>query len=334
MRSDALPTGRRFVLAATMAFALGWARASASSTDLTEAWINRVDAGERSSLEAELEREVSAHPGDGQARYQLARVAARGSDAALREAGRLAGAQAPEYRLIAQAEFALAQGDPMRARSFAAQYAEAYPQGELRDRAQLRMAQSELATQRIAEAEARFDWLSRNAEQPWKGFGLYGQAHAALYRGDTVEAIRLFRQTSRLARHEASAPAMLYLGSLYQARGESSESFRFLALYREAYPEGMLPVVEETPGADPAEAEAAFVYAVQVGVFGERSNAEAQAAKFRALQYTVTLKPKTIGDKRYTSVWVGRFASREKAQNVRLELERKFDETYRVVVFE
>ena len=127
---------------------------------------------------------------------------------------------------------------------------------------------------------------------------------------------------------------MLWLGRLYQARGESSESFRFLTLYREAYPHGMLPLVEEAPRSDLADAEAAFLYAVQVGVFGERANAEAQAAKFRALKYSVTLKPKKIGAQSYTAVWVGRYASRDKAQSVRVALERKFDETYRVVVFE
>jgi hypothetical protein len=296
--------------------------------------IGRLNAGQRSAVATELSAQAEAHPSDGLVRYQLGRIVARGSGPYLKDAGRLAQSDAPEYRLVAEAEFALAQGDPLRALSFATQYAEAYPDGALRDLAQLRMAQCELAADRIAEAEARFDWVSRHAAEPWRGFGLYGQAQAALRREDTTEAIRLFRQTSKLSHHEASAPAMLWLGRLYQARGAASESFRYLSLYREAYPHGMLPLVEETPTSSRAEAAADLMYTIQVGVFGQRANAEAQAARFRALKYSVVLKPKRIGDQNYTAVWVGRYASQKKAQDARLDLERKFDETYRVVVSE
>lgn len=318
----------------SLAFALGFSPCSSSASDLPREWIGRLNAGERASIAAGLARDAGDDPSNGLLRYRLARISARGSDAYLREAGRLAQGDAPEYRLVAQAEFALAQGEPLRALSFASQYAEAYPDGALRDKAQLRLAQCELAAGRVAEAEARFDWISRNGKEPWRGFGLFGQAQAALQRGDTAEAIRLFRQTSRLSRHEVSAPALLWLGRLYQVRGEPAQSFRFLSLYREAYPHGMLPLLEETPNSDRAEAEAAFVYTIQVGVFGERANADAQAARFRELKYAVTLKPRQIGDQRYTAVWVGRYASQKEAQDVRLQLERRFDETYRVVVFE
>jgi tetratricopeptide (TPR) repeat protein len=301
---------------------------------LPEETVARIEAGRRPAVEADLEDTLNSDPSDQFARFRLALVSARGSELLFREAGRRAGGELPEYRLIALAEYALAAGDATRALAYASQYAEAYPDGSLRDMGQFRMAQCELATGRADLSEERFDWLSRNAAEPWRGYGLYGQAQSALARGDTAEAIRVLKQAGRLSGHEISAPALLLLGQLHEARGESAEAFRYLSLYREAYPNGMLPLVTATPRTGHAEAAAGLTFAIQVGVFGDKANADLQSARFRELKYPVVQKSRTLGGRHYTAVLVGRFQDREKAQKVRLELEQRFDESYRVVVME
>ena len=69
-------------------------------------------------------------------------------------------------------------------------------------------------------------------------------------------------------------------------------------------------------------------------MFGERANAERQRERFKALGHEVTFHPKTVGGRRYTAVWVGRFTAREEATRVRRQLETRFGDTYRVVVRE
>ena len=197
------------------------------------------------------------------------------------------------------------------------------------------LAQGEFLAGQISGAVSRMDWLSRHGEQPWRGLALFGQAQVAL-TADTAEAVRLLKLCGRMSNHEAVAPALLQLGQIYQARGEAEQAIRYLSIYREAYPEGMLPIVEASSASTSSRADqvAGMHYTIQVGVFSDRTNALTQKERFEALGLKVQLEKKNVAGNHYTAVWVGRFNSREKAQERRRELESRFDDTYRVIVLE
>lgn len=294
-----------------------------------------VEAGRRRALVQKLQEEVSLHPDRSMSFYRLGLLSVRQSGDFLRDAGGLPDAEANEQRLIAMARYYIAAGEPTQAMVQASRHVESFPNGKHADEAQYILGLAEVAAGKFKDAESRFDWLSRHGKQPWSGWALYGQGEAALRRGDTSEALRLFKQTTRMNGHPANAPALMMLGNLYDARGKASDAFRYLAMYREAYPDGILPLVEHAVATtDRAEAAAGLVYTIQVGVFGDKANARRQLERFTDLGYTAILKPKLMAGKQYNAVWVGRYKTREAAQSAREKLESKFDDTYRVVVYE
>ena len=244
----------------------------------------------------------------------------------------------PAYRIQAHLElarYALAAGDAAALVRHCTYIMESETDAANQSEAQYLMAHAERLSHQADAAGRRYDWISLNGSGAWRGWALYGQGQAALAAADTTEAIRLFKNTITLPDHAASAPALLQLGQLYDRTGRSHNAVRYLTMYREAYPNGILPVIEYTPGGSTrAEIAAGVTYAIQVGVFGERTNALRQKERFEAAGYTVRLVPRTVGGRQYTGVRVGRYRSQKEAQSIRRELEQKFQDTYRVVVSE
>jgi hypothetical protein len=241
----------------------------------------------------------------------------------------------PEQACQLAASFALAEGDVQKALRAATACLDSSAGGPAQFRAQLVLAQAELQAGHTVQAEARADWLSRHASEPWKGWGLFTQSHCALAAGDTAEAVRLFKLCTRLGSHEAAAPAFLELGRLHEARSLPEQAMRYLTLYRETFPRGLLPEFQSAPRASArADQAAGLAYAVQVGVFGDHANAEKQLQRVREAGFKAELKTKTVAGQKYTAVWAGRYRSQNEAQAAKRELEARFAETYRIVVWE
>jgi len=321
--------------AGAVACALLWFGVAAAAPDLPAGLKSDIEAGHRARAVTQLQQDITQHPERAELTYRLGLIAPLNSGNYLRNTGGLDSDRANEERLLALARYHLAAGEPLQAMIHASRDLELFPRGERSDEAHYLLAQAEIAAGKTKDAEARFDWLSRNGSPAWRGWGLYGQGQAALARGDTTEALRLFRATAGLNHHPSVAPALLKLGELYDRRGKISDAFRYLSMYREAYPNGILPLVEHASArSSQADVAAGLTYTVQVGVFGDRANAERQRKRFKALDYSVSLHEKTVAGNRYTAVWVGKFRTQEAAQRAREKLEAKFGETYRVVIFE
>jgi tetratricopeptide (TPR) repeat protein len=306
--------------------------AATASFEPTEEMRALIEAGQRVPAVARLESDASGPRGARNTRLQLAILSPRRSVVFLQDPA-LRGDRDTLH--LALARHALAAGDAQAALRYAGRLADSATAPEVHSQAQYLLAQAELTAGRTAQAERRMDWLSRHGDTPWREWGLYGRGHMALRRHDTVEALRLFRATTAQSDHEAIAPAFLLLGQIHDDRGEATQAIRYLTMYREAYPQGLTPVLEHGLGASSqADRAAGLVYTIQVGVFGERANALRQRDRFAALGYEVQLRPKTVAGRSYTAVWVGRFAAREAAARVRRDLEAQFQATYRVVVRE
>ena len=294
-----------------------------------------IETGNRSAARSALEERASAGSRSPESWLHQAMLTPRGTTTLL---SRAASAADPDVRLSAQVLLlreAIAAGAASNAIRAAGTLIDSISDGPERSEVQYLLAQAELLSGRASESERRMDWLSRHGAQPWRGWGLYGQARAALGRADTSEALRLLKTTSGLSDHAAVAPALLLLGQLYDARGDAAQAIRYLAMYSEAYPRGMLPLLEHAaPASGTADRAAGIAYTIQVGVFGDRANAVRQKDRFTALGYRVRMVGKSVGGERYTAVWVGSFATQEKALQTRRSLEERFGETYRVVVDE
>ncbi len=84
--------------------------------------------------------------------------------------------------------------------------------------------------------------------------------------------------------------------------------------------------------ADEAERLADIVYAVQLGAFGDKKNAERLRDKYKQRKYTVHFFSRKVADRKYWVVQVGAFTSLEKAKQLQGDLQREDNATYRVVV--
>jgi tetratricopeptide (TPR) repeat protein len=240
-----------------------------------------------------------------------------------------------EAACLLAAQYAQAGGDARAALRAATECVDAGDAQASDQKAQWLLAQAELAAGEPEAAMTRADWLSRHAKEPWKGKGLFVQAQCAATSGDTAEAIRLLKMCTRLKGHDVVGPAYLELGRLHEAQGESERAMHYLTLYRETFPRGLVPQFEFAPGASSrADAAAGVEYTIQVGVFGDRTNAVKLADKFKETGRKAELVPRTISGQKYTAVWVGRYKSQNEAQEARRRLETLFDESYRVVVRE
>lgn len=242
---------------------------------------------------------------------------------------------AAEPAAVLAAQYALAKGDGPAALKAASACVEQMNSEAAGSEAQWLLAQSELLAGQPREAMERADWLSRNAAEPYKSRGLFAQAQCALALRDTAEALRLFKICTRNSKHEVAPAAYLEMGALHEARGESERAMHYLTLYRESYPRGLMPQFDfSTGGSSRADAMAGVQYTIQVGVFGDRSNAVRLSDQLKRAGHKSELVPRTISGQKYTAVWVGRYSSQSEAQEARKRLEDQFSDTYRVVVRE
>lgn len=75
-----------------------------------------------------------------------------------------------------------------------------------------------------------------------------------------------------------------------------------------------------------------ITYTVEMGVFGDKSEADRLTAKLKSSGWTVAQNGRMVGDRKYWVVQVGVFRSQESAQGTREKLESLFPGSYRVVI--
>ena len=295
---------------------------------------NAVEAGARGARVAQLEKDAQQRPTSALS-FELGQLSDLHASAFLLQAGNLQSSDQAVERIRLLSRYALAQRASADALEFATQYVEVANTDLEASRAQYVLAQAELLAGRSAAAGARMDWLSRHGHGEWRGWGLYGQGQCALAQHDSGEAVRLLKSAASLNNHEAKAPAMLMLGQIYEAQGRTQQAIRHFTMYRERYVRGIIPLIENVSGnTSQADLLGEVLYTIQVGVFGDRTNALKQKESFEARGHRVRLKAKSVGGQRYTAVWVGQYRSRDEAQTRRRALELSSGETYRVVVVE
>lgn len=318
-----------------LAFSLSGAGAVPAAMDiLSDASRDAVEAGQRRARVIRLQQDARQRP-SAVLSFEIGQLSDSHAAAFLGQATNLSDADSRLKRLRLLAQYALASGTSADALDHASRYAELAQSDLEGSEAQYALARAELIAGRPREAYIRMDWLSRHGHGVWRGWGLYGQGQCALAEGDTAEAVRLLKSASTMGRHAAIAPAMLMLGHLYEASGQTQRAIRYLTMYREKFKRGIIPLLDHVSGdASQAEVLAEVTYTIQVGVYGDRGNAIRQRDLFESLGYRVRLKRKTMAGQRYTAVWVGKYRSQSSASEARRALEKRTDETFRVVIIE
>lgn len=81
-----------------------------------------------------------------------------------------------------------------------------------------------------------------------------------------------------------------------------------------------------------AELAVDLTYTIEMGVFGDRDEANELVGRLKSQKWTPFLSSKIVGDRKYWVVRVGIFRSQQSAMDTKEKLEKLFPGTYRVVV--
>ncbi|MDZ4722427.1 MAG: SPOR domain-containing protein [candidate division Zixibacteria bacterium] len=126
------------------------------------------------------------------------------------------------------------------------------------------------------------------------------------------------------------------------AQGKTDDAVFYYNILREAYPSsiGLDAIVDnlaqadmsqDTKSAEKAARLTGTYYAVKIGVFSSKENAKRQVDLFNTYSEKMETEDKNISGKRYHIVYIGRFASFEKATTFKEMLEERNGEAYQVV---
>lgn len=123
------------------------------------------------------------------------------------------------------------------------------------------------------------------------------------------------------------------------ANQQFGDAVQYFAALKEQYPHAvgqaaladqMADIPEEDIKDAQAEKLTGTYYAVKVGVFSEKGNADKQVERCRQPGQPFTIDSKVIGGKNYFIVYVGRYRSFAEAEELKTRLESQFSESYQV----
>ncbi|MBL7074972.1 SPOR domain-containing protein [candidate division KSB1 bacterium] len=138
----------------------------------------------------------------------------------------------------------------------------------------------------------------------------------ALFTRDGEEALRLFKRVHQLYPKSRFASEALYrVYQYYFARGYYKKATEIWATIEDNYPSLANRKGDEKVqggGVEPRAQPSLPRYTVQIGAFADRKNAERLQIKFKE-NYTTTIAEKTVDNRTFYLVWVGRFQDRESA---------------------
>ena len=171
-------------------------------------------------------------------------------------------------------------------------------------------------------------------------WGIIDKARVMQSYNKPIGAHKLLRKLSREKSGPGVPQALYMLASGAVGNKRTDDAVFYYNILREGYPNavGLDALVEKmadlsAPDTDDAAAEklTGTFYSVQVGVFSKKENAKQQAKIFSRYDLKVEIKTKTISDKKYRVVYIGRFQTYDAALKFKKMLEASHNEVFQVV---
>lgn len=179
-------------------------------------------------------------------------------------------------------------------------------------------------------------YSSKDEEQ----LGLVDKARLMMSFDKMIAARDILKKLAR-EKSGVGVPLALYLLNFDAAKRNSADDAVFYYnLFREAFPSavGLDAILDRISGLGSnsqrektADARTGTFYSVQVGVFASEENAKKLAKEFERYGQKVDIRFKTISDRTYHVVYVGRFNSYEDAAAFEKTLESDHNDVYQVV---
>ncbi len=171
-------------------------------------------------------------------------------------------------------------------------------------------------------------------------WGIIDKARVMQGYNKPIGAHKLLRKLSREKSGPGVPQALYMLASRAIENKQTDDAVFYYNILREGYPNavGLDALVEKmadlsAPDTDDAAAEklTGTFYSVQIGVFSKKENAKRQAKIFSRYDQKVDIKTKTISNKKYRVVYIGRFQTYDAALKFKKMLEASHNEVFQVV---
>jgi tetratricopeptide (TPR) repeat protein len=171
------------------------------------------------------------------------------------------------------------------------------------------------------------------------GWGTIGSASASALRGDVAKATKTIAPVVSSG-GEVSAAALYLKSYIAAGRGDKENALvgynllneRFGSFLGDAELADLILSQTGSQSSGKAESLASIVYTIEMGLYGDRSEAELLMGKLNTGGWSADMQSKVIGDKRYWLVRAGVYGSQESASRDKEKLERLFPGNYRVAI--
>lgn len=191
-----------------------------------------------------------------------------------------------------------------------------------------------------AKAERHRDKLMKeNSGRPLEFVALLDQAARYYREKNYIKAQNICRRLADTQYNEVVTPALYMLSFYALEQKRVDDAILYYNLLREGYPNavGVDDLIERFSGMQRVESTidadklTGTTYSVQAGVFSVKDNAKRLKDRLKKHGQSVEIKTRTISDKQYYVVYVGKFDSPDDAMAFKSRLEALENEAYQVV---
>jgi len=172
-------------------------------------------------------------------------------------------------------------------------------------------------------------------------WGQVDKARVMLHHGKRIGADRVLRELARKKSGVGVAPALYLLALTAIAEGNTDNAVFYYSLLRESFPaavgvdallDRMAGLSAGATGDHSAETITGTYYSVQLGVFSVKENAQKMVSAFKKYDHQLDLLKKSVSDKDYHVVYIGRFPDYSSAARFKEKLEAEQNAVYLIVV--
>lgn len=183
-------------------------------------------------------------------------------------------------------------------------------------------------------------YLMDNSKRTSRHWGEIDKARVMTSFNKAIGARKILRGLSRERKGAGVSIALYALTEEAIKRKRTDDAVFFYNVLREGFPaaiglnalvDRMSEMSETDRRSNLSDARSSTVYSVQVGVFSNQANARRMARTFKGYDQKVEIKSKTVSDKKYRAVYVGRFKSYDQADRFKKKLEANLGGVYQVV---
>jgi hypothetical protein len=305
--------------------------------------LNLIKSGQLDEAKKLIAQSATATRRDGNMLYYQAIMESDGATSVQFLEAAFKAELSPEYledNIYRMAMYYLAKGDYEKAASTSEAYLLHWENGKFRAPVQ-RLAS--VAYSKLNQEDKANHFLKRLERENDSGeYGFISKMDRArkLYNEKSYLKAQKICRNLRVSKFDPVVVPSLYMLSFFSLEQKRvDDAILYYNILKERYPYAVglddlitdFGKLQNVVNDNQAEKITGTIYSVQVGVFSKKSNARDMSKRFKKYGKNVEIQDKTISDKKYYVVYVGRFTSSNEALAFKEQLTQMENEAYHVV---